>query len=839
MRLSSIARLYRVRLRARLGQELFAVLGIAIGLALLFSSQVSSTSLTGSVRELTRGIVGQMRFQISARDPKGLPESLVAQVQAVPGVRATAPILEQGATIVGARRTRSIDLVGVDPQLARLGGKLVRSFDTFRLSRIGALMLPLSVARAVGDSSLQSIQVRVGAKLVAALVVPDLLVGVSTGLENSPVAIAPLAYVQELTGMGARVSSIFIQSAPGRDGEVLRGLRRVAGGRLNVQPATYDETLFDRAAQPTDQSTGLFSAISALVGFLFAFNALLLGVPQRRRLIEDLRLDGYTRRMIVAVLLFDAVVLGVVASVMGLVLGDLLSIVLFDSNPGYLAFAFPVGTSRIISWESVALCLVGGPLAALVGVFAPLRGAILARHGEFFAPPARTPLGAASWLLIGAALCLAGTSIILVIAPSAAITGIVSLTGALLLGLPVVLDGATRAFDRLQSLGTATSPYLALVELRSEIGRSRSIAVAATGAIAVFGSVAIETAHGDLQGGLNRVAHGLNATTDLWVGPSGAANSLATTPFPAAATAEIARLADVASVAFYRGSFLDVEDRRAWVIAPPRALLRPIPVGQLVAGDLRRADERLREGGWVVVSAAIAEQHHLHVGQWFLLPSPRPTLFRIAALSTNLGWPPGAIMLNAEDYRRAWGSSDISAVEVHLRPGVAPLAGARAVRAALGRSSGLAVQTAAQREAGFRATARQGLSRLNQISTLVLIAAILAMAATMGAMIWQRRERLADMKVDGFNRGVLWRALMWESVVLLGVGCSLGALFGLYGQVLLSHALLSVTGFPIAYSPGFSAALDSFVLVSGTAILIVALPGALATGVGPAIALSD
>ena len=39
MRLSSIVRLYRVRLRARLTQELFAVLGIAIGVALLFASQ--------------------------------------------------------------------------------------------------------------------------------------------------------------------------------------------------------------------------------------------------------------------------------------------------------------------------------------------------------------------------------------------------------------------------------------------------------------------------------------------------------------------------------------------------------------------------------------------------------------------------------------------------------------------------------------------------------------------------------------------------------------------------------------------------------------------------------
>ena len=94
----------------------------------------------------------------------------------------------------------------------------------------------------------------------------------------------------------------------------------------------------------------------------------------------------------------------------------------------------------------------------------------------------------------------------------------------------------------------------------------------------------------------------------------------------------------------------------------------------------------------------------------------------------------------------------------------------------------------------------------------MLIAAVLAMAAAMGAMIWQRRPRLADMKVDGFDRGVLWRALLLESGLLLGAGCSIGAIFGIYGQLLLSRALAAVTGFPVAFSPGLPVALGSFAL---------------------------
>jgi putative ABC transport system permease protein len=150
--------------------------------------------------------------------------------------------------------------------------------------------------------------------------------------------------------------------------------------------------------------------------------------------------------------------------------------------------------------------------------------------------------------------------------------------------------------------------------------------------------------------------------------------------------------------------------------------------------------------------------------------------FRIAALGTNLGWSPGAVIMNADDYARAWGSPDPSAYQLTIAAGASVAAVAGEAKRALGPQSGLHVETAAQRERMHYSQAAQGLSRLTQIRSLVLIAAVLAMAAAMGGMIWQRRARLADMKVDGFSGSVLWRALLWESTILLGVGCALGAL---------------------------------------------------------------
>jgi putative ABC transport system permease protein len=505
----------------------------------------------------------------------------------------------------------------------------------------------------------------------------------------------------------------------------------------------------------------------------------------------------------------------------------------FQSNPGYLSFAFPIGSQRIVTWQSAAIAAGASLLAACIGVLTPL--------WEIFSRSTRAPISpkrrVRRWwrggALAGGLSCLGMTTIILLLAPQSAVLGSVILVIALLFLLPLLLDAIVAVFDRLQAHLDSASTRIAVIELRSPKTRVRSIAIAATGAIAVFGSVAIQGAHANLQHGLDRLVHQLSVAADVWVLPSGTQNLLATTPFRDSASSTLERLPGVRSVGLYRASFLDYGDRRVWVLAPPSSATNPIPPSQLVKGEDALATARLRMGGWAVLSQAIAVQDHLHIGQRFTLPSPHPTTFRVAALTTNLGWPPGAIILNSSDYARAWGSTDPSAYNVMLERGAHPQTVRHEIQRALGPGSVLVVQTASQRDALQQAASRQGLSRLTQIATLVLIATVLAMSVAMGTMIWQRRPRLARMKAQGYEPGVLWRALLCESALLLGAGCSIGAVFGIYGQLLISHALASVTGFPVVFSVGALIAISSSVLVSAVAVAILALPGYRAAGVPP------
>ena len=607
--------------------------------------------------------------------------------------------------------------------------------------------------------------------------------------------------------------------------------RLAATEPVNVESASFDSRLFAVAAAPENQGETLFSAVSALVGFMFALNAMLITVPSRRKLIDDLRPQGATRWMTVQILLFDAAVLGVLACILGLALGELLSIAVFHSTPGYLSFAFPVGNERIVTWQSVALSICAGLAAAGVGVLWPLRD-ILARPLQ-----AKTHNDAPRrWIvarLAAGVLSLGLTATILAVHPQAASLGDLTLIVALACLLPFLFDGLVSVFDWAQRPFNGASPIIAITELRTPPTRVRSLAIAATAAIAVFGTVAVQGSQSNLQRGLDASARGIDSAADVWVTPRGESNAFATTPFASHKQRALAHLPGVSEVGLYRGSFLNWGERRLWVLAPPSSSGQPIPPSELVSGNLPAAVAKIRAGGWAMLSQALASEHHLRVGEAFTLPSPRPTTLRVAALSTNLGWPPGAIILSSATYARAWESSAPSAYEIRTTASASADTVRDLVQHALGSRSGLVVETAAEREHLHYVLASQGLSRLTQIRLLVLIAAMLAVAGALGAMIWQRRDLVAFIKCEGYRRGVLWRWLCCESALLIAAGCAIGAVFGLCGQLVVSHALASSTGFPISLDVEAFAAVSGFTLVSVVAVLVVALPGYLVVRVPP------
>ncbi|MGH2834126.1 MAG: hypothetical protein ACRDK2_15245, partial [Solirubrobacteraceae bacterium] len=261
MRPASILDLYRMRVRARLLQECFAMVGIAAGVALLFAALVSNSSLQSSVSQLARGVAGHAQLQLLARDPHGFPQSVLARVRHIAGVRVAAPILEASANAIGPKGSESVQLIGADSNLHQLGGTLTHDAALSPFGGIGAVVLPATLARTIGVQRFGAdVTLQLEGRTTRAPLYEQLSASQIGPLVSSPVALAPLSYVQEMTGLGGRLTRILLESAPGAEGRVHTALEMIAHGRLNVEPIDYEQGLFAEAAQASNQSTALFAA---------------------------------------------------------------------------------------------------------------------------------------------------------------------------------------------------------------------------------------------------------------------------------------------------------------------------------------------------------------------------------------------------------------------------------------------------------------------------------------------------------------------------------------------------------------------------------------------------
>jgi putative ABC transport system permease protein len=863
--------LYVRWLRRHLVPELLAGVGVAVAVALVFATIVAAGSVSGSSTQAVRAVTGPATLQLHSRSQEGMSGTLLRATQRLPGVLAAGAELEARATLLTAGgRAATVDLAGAGTSLVFLDG-LAHTIPSTTLSARG-IGLSSRTAGELGIGRLSplrhaSIWVSTRGKAVR-VAISAVLGGEAFGaLSDTRVAVMQLAELQRRMGVGNRVSRILVQPRRGEGARVRAELEGLAHERIDVAGADQDVGLLSQALRPSDQASGLFATVSALLGVLLASAALLLSAPDRRRAIAELRLMGMRRSAIVQTVAFQTLTLGAVASAVGIACGYVLSVTLLAQSPRYLEEAFTLGTQTTLSRTAVLAAVGTGVVScAITSTFSlldlrernPLRG-IYRRPGV---PGNGLHVSTLRVLDVSALVLLLAASVLYLTGPSHALLACAMLAVGTVCAVPPALRGAMAGCAKLARWRESlTAMPVALSSLQATT--LRSFALAATGALALFGSIALGGARGDLTHGIARFAHSYTADAELWVGNRG--DDQAVVDFRAGdLPGRIARLPGVAGVTnppspplhsssaavntprphssptgvkIFRGGFVTLDGRRAWLIARPFGAARSVLSSQIVSGSPALAEERLARGGWVVVSQQIAADQHAGVGDMLMLPTPGGKVrLRIAALTSNLAWSPGALFLGSAQYTRLWPGAGATALGVSLKPGARVDAVTQEIRHVLGPSSGLVVRTSASLQASIDTLAKEGLRQLREISNLLLVAAVLAMLAALTSAVWQRREALAGLRLCGASPARLRRVLAVEAGLLLSAGCVTGALAGVYGQAIIDGYLGRVTGFPLV--AGVDARpLQTFALVVTIVFAAALMPIAVASRVSPRYAL--
>lgn len=793
------------RMRNHPIRALLSIVGISAGVAMIFAVQVSNRSVVGSFDELKRSIVGRATLELVSINPIGVGQSVYARVKKIPEVEAAAPVLEQRVIIRGRKVSKSIPLYGADERLRRLDGKLIRAIGTrYERDPLG-VYLPEATADEIGAWPGQTIGIGGGGRTTHTVVSGVLSESQVGSLMEGNFAVASLGLAQELAGTGSRINRVFVAVRAGASSSsVRRKLKRVAGAGMDIRPVDQEAKILRSAAKADRDSSTLFGEISLVVGLLLVFNSMLMTTMERRRDFAMMRMLGAESRILVGTLLVEAIVLGLVGSALGLVLGDQLSRHLFQDAPQFLTSVFAIGSQRTVPPEVVVLSFATGVVAAVAAAAYPsfllLRVPAAAalseeRLGTREGDPAKAP-----WKILLLSLLLMGGSIIaLVLSP--ADLGVISVAafaaGSVLL-LPHLVPRVISAAQRVADRHSSSILSLSLAELAAS--PVRTTALAGIGALAAFSVVTIGGATGNLQRGIAQSVGDFTSRSDLLVSERGSDNFLPVRRFNEEVVERLSRSPGVKDVRQFRAAFLDWGNKRVWAIGESRRKDRMIPRSQIVAGNPQLANERLRRGGWAAVTVTIAKERGLEIGHLFLLPTPSgQKSYRLAATVTSYGWPGGVVVLNGEDFKRDWRMSELTGAAVDLKSGVTAGDGKRVLTEKLSKTS-LQIRTPQEQKNLVMAVLKESLTRLNKITNMVLIAALMAVVAVVLTALWQRRRRLAMLNAIGMGPSKAYQALILETGAVLILGALIGICLALPLQALAGRWISETTGHPVQFA---------------------------------------
>ena len=570
------------------------------------------------------------------------------------------------------------------------------------------------------------------------------------------------------------------------------------------------------------------SLLGLLVGVFLIYSAISFAVLQRRRTIGVLRALGATRGGVLAVILAEAAVLGVVGAAVGVLLGvaigrELLTLVSRTINDLYF----------VVSVNEVVL-----PASALVKAFgAGLGVALLAAAVPAIEVASSAPqLGlrrsvvevravlAARWLLVASAVLAAASGALVLLSERSLLAGFIALF-MLLLSVAALTPAALRALARaIARLVGRFSPMarLAFGDVAASLSRT-GVAVAALG-LAVAAMIGVSIMVGSFRESLRD-----------WLDRTIRADIYVTAPGPGFGRPERRLDAAVIDALLATPGLIDHSESRRVVIASPRGT---VPVNavrlarrsyasiQLASGESQRVWPAFERGG-VVISEPLAWRLRLAVGDPLTLMTARGLrAFEVAGVYREYGSDRGTLLMSRAVYRQLFDDDAITALSLYVRPEADVAAVIAHLRAASRGRQTLAITS----NAGVRAISMSIFERTFVITRVLywLTAGVAAIGLVSALLSWELERSREHAIVRALGLTPRGASVMIEvQTGFMGLAAFLAAL-----PAGLLTAVLLIT---VINRRAFGWQIDLHVTAAqlGSALLL-ALCAALAAGLYPA-----
>jgi putative ABC transport system permease protein len=813
-----------ISLRGMTARKLRTVLtglAVVLGVALISGTYILTDTINRQFDDIFQTVDKGIDVSVSPKkvfnsnnnaNPPAFSQSLLARAQQVPGVQKAAGGVFDNGTVVGNNGKK----VGSGGAPNFITNPEPAPFNPYHYTQGREPRAPGEVAIDSFTAGKQHWQVgstiRVGGQGPTQ---PYKVVGIAKfgkldSLAGAAIAIMPLEQAQRVLDKAGRLDSIDIQAAPGTSaGALVPRVQQALGSTVTVRTGAEQAK-----KDANDTKSGLsflqtlllvFAGVALFVGAFMIFNSFSITIAQRTRELSMLRTVGASRRQVLGSVLGEATVMGLAASVTGLVLGIGLA--------GGLKALFKAvgadlpGGGTVIQTRTIIVSLVVGTLVTVIASLSPAMRATRiqpiegVREGAVL-PPTRfsrlkSPIGIVT-LIIGIGLMalavFGGNSGSAVWFPL--LFGVIFVfVGTAMFSSRLVRPIASLVGRPLESMRGVTG-QLARENSTRNTGRTASTAAALMIGLALVSGVTI------FASGLKK---SVNDAIDKSVHAGVVVeNKDGWDTIPAAAGKRIAQLPGVSVESPVRLSQARVAGLGG---TPDLSGLDPATLSAVYQIQWKKGSNatlRTLDGTGAIVSDSWSRSKHRGVGDKITLTTQngRRSTFTIEGTYKNNAHFLGDISITNAALAKAAEVTQDQFVFIGLKPG----ANADAVKAAAARILSAQYPTAeAVTRSGFKKAQTKWIGQISAffyvLLSLSVIVSLFGIVNTLVLAIYERTRELGLLRAVGTSRRQVKQIVRYESVITALIGALTGTVLGVFFAVILSRPLAN-EGFELSFPVG-------------------------------------
>ena len=752
----------------------------------LFSEAFSSTDI-----QVRREVDPDLSFGL----PERMPEELIEDVKAVPGVEgAWGTVLSPSGQILDSSGEL---LPNIGPPTFVTSWSGGPSQFTIREGRApeGSAELLLDVATvdragfAIGDT----VEMLIGGPKQSFVLVGSLGFGEADNLLGTSWAIFELSTAQQLLDAAGQVDAIEITIEPTGDldaiiadvGEVLP---------VGIEAVSSQSVAEEQTAQIKEGLGFLntlllaFAGISLFVGVFVIYNAFRIVVAQRTRELGLLRAIGATRGQVTSSVLFESAVTGLIASLFGVGAGVLLAIlmqVLIE-----VAFGGDLPTAGVqLQPRTVIVALVTGLTVTMISALLPALRA--ARISPMAALRDRPTIGTrTTWrrrIMAGTPIALLGAS---AIAGGLVGLDIAGLSPALMVGIGaglvfigtyVLSPLVARPFARLlgvpmRAMSNATGNLAQRNAARSPRRTAATagalmIGLALVATVSILAASTRDTATSAIEEAF---------TADLLLQPPG----FGFTGFSSDAVSAIAGIDEVDLATGVRLGPASVQDSTTFVAGVDTTLIGEFLNLEVVSGSFTDLG-----GQQLATTKSVADGEDLEVGDQIEIGFARTgsQQFTLAAIIDVGSVSDTSWYISDESFGDNFLETNTFQAYVALAEGVSIDEGRRAIEAALAPFPGIEVIDQEELREQIASQINQVVFLIFGLLAMSVFIALVGILLTLLLSVYERTHEIGLLRAVGMSRAQVRNMIGLESVIIAVFGAALGAGLGMaFGSSLVA-----------------------------------------------------